>query len=140
MLRQRVVKYVVTVFLVGLAAISAAAQDGSRTQMLCRNSVASTIDQGAGVTVQTVTLAGDWGRNEATVFLPDRELAQGGIVFSHSKISWNDAETDLIPAALALARAGAAVIVPSHHDLGIRRIVRPIVTVRSLVCAQRWLG
>ncbi len=47
------------------------------------------------------------------VYLPDKEIADGGVVFSHSAIHADTgASVDLLPFALTLARAGAAVVVP----------------------------
>ena len=119
-----------------LTSALAPAQDG-----LCKPASASTVNSGSSVIVQRVTLSGPWGTNQATVFLPDQEIADGGIVFSHSTIKStdNDATTDLLPLALTLAHAGAAVIVPD------RSITWPS-TDRAMnregavvVCAARWL-
>lgn len=88
----------------------AAAQD-----KLCDSAKASTINRDAGVTVQKVTLSGRWGSKSATIFLPDKEIAEGAVVLSHSAIHSEPATAvDLLPFALTLARAGAAVIVPDR--------------------------
>jgi hypothetical protein len=58
-----------------LASSIAAAQD-----KLCDSAEASTVTQGSGVTVQKVTLRGKWGSNSATIFLPDKEIAEGVVV------------------------------------------------------------
>lgn len=107
---------------------------------LCDAASASTVDHHAGVIVQRVTLSGKWGRNEATVYLPEKETAEGAIVFSHSAIHADTGDSiSLLPFALTLARAGAAVIVPE------RSLVWP-PTDRStnreggvVICAGRWL-
>jgi hypothetical protein len=68
-----------------------------------------------GVVVQRVVLQGNWGRTDATVLLPSDEIVKAAIVFSHSKIHpHGEAPTDLLPMALTLARAGAAIIVPNR--------------------------
>ena len=106
---------------------------------LCNAASASTVDHDGGVIVQRVTLSGKWGRNEATVYLPEKEIAEGAVVFSHSSIHADGASTDLLPFALTLARAGAAVIVPE------RSLLWP-PTDRStnregavVICAEHWL-
>lgn len=115
-----------------LASSLAFAQDN-----FCRAAVASTNAQADGITVQKVTLSGPWGSNEATVFIPDKEVA--GVVFSHSTIKAEGREIDMTPEALTLARAGAAVIVPD------RKIIWPPTEVSSnreggvVICAARWL-
>jgi hypothetical protein len=107
---------------------------------LCDAGSASTVDHNAGVIVQKVTLSGKWGRNDATVYLPDKEVAEGAVVFSHSAIhSDTGASVDLLPFALTLARAGAAVIVPE------RSLVWPPTdrfTNREgavVICGEHWL-
>jgi len=106
----------------------------------CDAASASTVGHSAGVIVQKVTLSGKWGRNDATVYLPDQEIAQGAVVFSHSAIhSDSGASVNLLPFALTLARAGAGVIVPE------RSLIWP-PTDRStnregavVICAEHWL-
>lgn len=107
---------------------------------LCNPASATTGDNDAGVTVQKVILSGKWGSNEATVFLPVKGTADGAILFSHSAIhSDSGASVDLLPLALTLARAGAAVVVP-------RRTLTWPPTDQStnregavVVCAEHWL-
>jgi hypothetical protein len=96
--------------LIIIFAASAAAQVNLRNP-----TKASIVDQTSGVIVQKVTLRGTWGSNVATVFLPGKEIVDGAVLFSHSIIqSNNGASADMIPLALTLARAGAAVIVPER--------------------------
>ena len=109
-------------------------------ESLCSSAKASTVDHASGVVVQKVTLSGTWGNNLATVFLPDKEIADGAVVFSHSAIQRNNgAFRDLLPLALTLARAGAAVIVPD------RTMVWPPkdeLTNREgavVICATHWI-
>jgi hypothetical protein len=118
-----------------LAPAVAATQDS-----FCDLAKASTVDQSVGVTVKAVTLGGKWGSNSATVFLPDREIAEGAVVLSHSAIeSATGGSVDLLPFALTLARAGAAVIVPR------RTLVWPPTTRTTnrqgaaVTCAARWM-
>jgi hypothetical protein len=118
-----------------LTASLATAQD-----KLCATAAASTVDHDAGVIVQKVTLNGKWGRNDATVYLPEKEIADGAVVFSHSAIHVDTGTSvDLRPFALTLAHAGAAVIVPE------RSLIWP-PTDRSMnregavvICAEHWL-
>jgi hypothetical protein len=83
------------------------------TENLCNPASASTVNRDGGVIVQRVMFSGKWGSNEATVYLPDKKIADGAVVFSHSAIhSDTGASVELLPFALTLARAGAAVVVP----------------------------
>lgn len=74
------------------------------------------------------------------VYLPDKEIADGALVFSHSAIHTDTrASVDLLPFALTLARAGAAVVVP-------RRTLTWLPSDRStnregavVICAEHWL-
>jgi hypothetical protein len=117
----------------------ATAQD--RNEKLCNPAAAITVEHDAGVSVQKVTLSGKWGSNEATVYLPDKEIADGAVVFSHSAIHPDTGDSvDLLPFALTLAHAGAAVIVPQ------RTLMWP-PTDRStnregaaVICAEHWLS
>jgi len=84
---------------------------------LCSSASAATVSHGDGVIVQQVVLDGKWGSNQATAYLPDKEIADAGFVFSHFAIrSDTGASLDLLAFALTLAHAGAAVIVP-HRTL-----------------------
>lgn len=76
-------------------------------EKLCNSAPVTTVDNDAGVTVQSVTLSGKWGSNEATVYLPDKETADGAVLFSHSAIhSESGASVDLLPmASHSLAQA-----------------------------------
>jgi hypothetical protein len=112
----------------------AAAQDN-----LCDAAIASTVDKDSGVTVQRVTLSGKWGNNTAVVYLPGQRPAAGAVVFSHSSIRADGVSTDMHPFALALARAGAVVIMPE------RSLIWPPtdkLTNREgavVFCAAHWL-
>lgn len=107
---------------------------------LCNPAPATTVDHDNGVTVQNVILSGKWGSNGATAYLPEKETADGAVLFSHSAIhSDSGASVDLLPLALTLARAGAAVVVP-------RRTLTWPPTDRSanheggvVICAEHWL-
>ncbi|MGC1450023.1 MAG: hypothetical protein WA830_08310 [Candidatus Sulfotelmatobacter sp.] len=97
-----------------LTASLAFAQDPGK-ERLCDAASATTMDHDAGVIIQKVMLSGKWGRNEAMFYLPDKEIADGAVLFSHSAIHADTgASVDLLPFALTLAHAGAAVIVPER--------------------------
>lgn len=122
------------VSLVVLTASFAIAQD-----RLCDDPEASTVGHDAGVIVQKVTLSGKWGRNDATVYLPDKAVAEGAVVFSHSSIHADGASTDLLPFALTLARAGAAVIVPERSLLWPPTDRSTNREAAVVICAEHWL-
>ena len=110
------------------------------TENLCNPVSATTVDHHGGVITQTVALSGKWGSNEATAYLPDKEIADGAVVFSHSAIrSDSGGSADLLPLALTLARAGAAVIVPKCT------LIRPPIDQSMnreggvVSCAEYWL-
>ncbi len=122
-----------------LTASLAFAQDRNK-EMLCDVISATPVSHDAGVVAQKVVLSGKWGRNVAMAYLPDKEIADGAVVFSHSAIHADTgASVDLLPFALTLAHAGAAVIVPE----------RPLIwppTGRAMnregavvICAEHWL-
>lgn len=85
-------------------------------------------------------LSGKWGSNEATVYLPDKETADAAVAVSHSEIhSDSGGSVELLPLALRLAHAGAAVIVS-------KRTLKWPPTDRStnregavVVCTEHWL-
>jgi hypothetical protein len=106
----------------------------------CNGAAATTIGHDAGVIVEKVVLSGKWGRNEATVYLPAKEIADGAVVFSHSAIdSDTGALVDLLPFALTLAQAGAAVIVRQGtlKWLPIDRSANR--EGAAAICAEHWL-
>jgi len=111
-----------------------------KAEILCDAASVTTIDQLAGVIVQKVMLRGRWGSNEATVYLPDRKVADGAVVFSDSAIhSKTGNSVNLLSLAFTLAHAGAAVVVP-------RRILTCPPTDRSanvegavVIWAEYWL-
>lgn len=106
---------------------------------VCNPAAATTISHNNGITVQKVILSGKWGHDPATVYLPDKAIAEAGIVFSHSAIHHDYGTIDLQPLARTLASGGAAVIVPERSlvwlplDLSSERD-GPVV-----ICAARWL-
>jgi hypothetical protein len=115
------------------------AQNQSKRK-LCDAASATTIHRDAGVIAEKVKLSGQWGSNEATVYVPDKDIADGAVVFSHSAIHTEaGSSVDLLPFALTLAHAGAAVIVP------LRSLVWPPIdrsTNREgavVICAEHWL-
>ena len=89
--------------------------------------------------MQKVTLSRKWAGNEAIAYLPDKKIADGAIVFSHSAIhADNGASVDLLVFALTLARAGAAVIV-RKRTLTWMPQNRSTNREGAPVCAGRWL-
>ena len=123
-------------FLIVLLAASIATAQGN----LCNPAKASTVDHGIGIVVQRVTLSGTWGSNIATVFLPDKEIGDGAVLFSHSMIqSDNGACADMIPLALTLARAGATVIVPERTMVWPPKDEWTNREGAVVICATRWL-
>jgi len=122
-----------------LTASLAFAQDPGK-ERFCDAASATTIDQDAGVIIQKVMLSGKWGHNEAMFYLPDKEIVDGAVLFSHSAIrSDTGASVDLLPFALTLAHAGAAVIVPKRS-----LIWPPTESAMNregavVICAEHWL-
>ena len=101
-MRRRFAPILISALLVGVAV----AQSGSA----CKAGPASKIDDRDGLTVETVSFQGSFGRLSAHVFVPDTADPVPGIAFSHSSIQYTDSVTDLLPFARAMARAGAASI------------------------------
>ncbi|MGA8441492.1 MAG: hypothetical protein WB762_34775 [Candidatus Sulfotelmatobacter sp.] len=109
-------------------------------QRLCDAPSATTVKHDGGVIVEKVMLRGKWGSNGGSAYLPDKDIADGAIVFSHSAINTNNGSAvDLLPLALTLAHAGAAVIVPA------RSLAWPPTDQSSnregavVICAEHWL-
>ena len=115
------------------------AQDQPK-ESLCNSASATTAAHKDGVVMQKVVLNGKWGSNEATAYLPDTEVAEGAVVFSHSAIRADSgASVDMLPFAFTLARAGAAVIVP-HRTLSWYPVDRSTNREGAVVvCAEHWL-
>ena len=115
------------------------AQDPTK-KSLCDPASATTIDRDAGVIIQRVILSGKWGHHEAMFYMPDKEIADGAVLFSHSAIHADTgASVDLLPFALTLAHAGAAVIVPERS-----LIWPPTESAMNregsvVICAEHWL-
>jgi hypothetical protein len=116
------------------------AQNQSDEKLCYSAPPATTVSHDEGVTVQEIVLSGTWGSNEATAYLPDKEIADGAVVFSHSAIhSDSDASEDLMAFAATLAHAGAAVIVPQ------RTLLWPATDQWMnreggvVICAEHWL-
>jgi len=126
----------VTLFVLTAAFVFAKDQDRNK---VCDAASASTADHYAGVIVQKFTLRGEWGRNDATVYLPEKEIAEAAVVFSHSSILAQGASTDLLPLALTLAHAGAAVIVPERSLLWPPTDQSTNREGAVVVCAAHWI-
>lgn len=119
---------------------SVALSQNRRDENLCNAASTAIVDHADGVIVQEVVLSGKWGSNKATAYLPDKEIADGGVVFSHSEIhSDTGASMNLLAFALTLAQAGAAVIVPH------RTLLWPATDQWMnreggvVICAEHWL-
>ena len=106
---------------------------------LCNAASGSIVERQEGVITEQVTLSGKWGSNKATVYLPDKEIAEGGIVFSHSSIRSDDAITSLFPFALMLAHGGAAVIVPERQMVWLPSGHMANREGEVVICAEHWL-
>ena len=101
---------------------------------------ATTVSHDGAVIVQKIVLSGTWGSSDATVYLPDKEIADGAVVFSHSAIhSDSGSSVDLMTFAATLAHAGAAVIIPQ------RTLLLPATDQWMnreggvVICAEHWL-
>jgi hypothetical protein len=93
-----------------LGASLALAQD-----KLCSSATESSVDRTDGVIAEKVTLNGSWGSNVATFLRPDKDIVPSAIVFSHSDVHPDGRPSvSLLPLAMALARAGSAVIIPER--------------------------
>jgi hypothetical protein len=93
--------------ILAILSVSLAFAQGPAQEKLCDAASAVTFDHDEGVTIQKVILSGKWGRNDATVYLPAKEIAEGAVLFSHSTIhADNGASVDLLPFALTLAPPG----------------------------------
>jgi hypothetical protein len=132
-------RILVTATLLVFSASLALCQDLGNVN-LCNAASVATVGHADGVIVQEVVLSGKWGSNKATAYLPDKEIADGGIVFSHSEIhSQTGASMNLLAFALTLAQAGAAVIVPH------RTLLWPAADEWMnreggiVICAEHWL-
>src|ERR1700679_2363322 len=80
------------------------AQNQSDEKLFYSAPPATTVSHDEGATVQEIVLSSTWGSNEATAYLPDKEIAAGAVVFSHSAIhSDSDASVDLMAFAATLA-------------------------------------
>jgi hypothetical protein len=57
-------------------------------EKFCDAASATTVGHDAGVIIQRVTLSGKWGSNSATVYLPDKEIAEGAVptIYPESKM------------------------------------------------------
>lgn len=114
------------------------AQDQGK-ENLCNPTSSTTVDHDNGVIIQKVVVSGKWGSNEVMVYLPDKAIVDGAVVISHSAINGDYGSVGLLPFALTLARAGAAVVVP-------RRILTWLPPDRvanregaAVICAEHWL-
>lgn len=115
------------------------AQNQSK-EKLCDAASATTVGHDGGVIIQRVILSGKWGSNSATVYLPDKETAEGAVLFSHSAIhAAGGLSVDLLPFALTLAHAGAAVIVPERSLLWLPTDRSTNREGAVVICAEHWL-
>jgi hypothetical protein len=109
-------------------------------EKFCDAASATTVGHDAGVIIQRVTLSGKWGSNSATVYLPDKEIPEGAVLFSHSAIQADGGlSVDLLPFALTLAHAGAVVIVPERSLLWLPTGRSTNREGAVVICAEHWL-
>ena len=104
----------------------------------CKFSDATTADHIEGISVQRLTITDPSGSFGATVFFPDADNGKGAL-FSHSSIHGNEANTNLLKFAWALARAGVAVLV---FDGTIEWQIPSDASIRDphlMACAGQWL-
>jgi hypothetical protein len=104
----------------------------------CKFSDATTVDHIEGISVQRLTITDPSGSFGSTVFLPDADSRKGAL-FSHSSIHGNEANTNLLKFAWALARAGVAVLV---FDGAIEWQIPSDASIRDphlMACAGQWL-
>jgi hypothetical protein len=94
-------------FLLALSLISLT----SVAQVADTETVLSVSPDGDEPTVEKVTLSTPTGKATAHLYIPAMKGHSAGVVFSHSRVKYQDGVTDLLPLALRLAEAGAAVIV-----------------------------
>jgi hypothetical protein len=138
--KKELVMHVSSVVALLVCSSSLALAQNQGKEKLCNSASATTVHRDGGVTVQKVVLSGKWGSNEATAYIPDREIADAAIVFSHSTIlSDSGASVNLLSFALTLAHAGAAVIVPQRSLVWLPRRRSENREGAVVICAERWL-
>ena len=132
-------RYVPAISLMFLSASLVMAQAYPKSS-LCNFGQPVTIAHDGGVVVQKVILSGKWGSTDAMVYLPDKEIADGAVVFSHSAIHADTgASVDLAAFAITLAHAGAAVIVPQRTLVWLPTSRSANREAEPVVCAEHWL-
>jgi len=74
--------------------------------------------------VQKVTLSGTWGSTDAMVYVPDKEVTDGAVVFSHSAIHADTgASVDLAAFALTCSRRCGCDCAAAHSGLAANKSV-----------------
>jgi hypothetical protein len=107
-------------------------------EKFCDAASATTVGHDTGVIIQRVTVSGKWGSNSPTVYLPDKETAEGAVLFSHSAIQADGGlSVDLLP--FALTHAGAVVIVPERSLLWLPTGRSTNREGAVVICAEHWL-
>ena len=81
------------------------------TQVTGQSIKTSAIERRDGLRVQILSLSVGSQAATARVYFPDVQHKVAAVVFSHSRIKSDQGETDLLPFAESVARAGAAVVV-----------------------------
>lgn len=132
-------RYLSAVALLVCTAVLGFAQD-ERNDIVCNSTPASVVGHEGKVIVQKLVLTGEWGSNEGMVYLSGKDVAESAVLLSHSAIHADSGESaDVVPFAVKLARAGAAVVVAQRiliwppTDRSINR------AGAAVICAQRWL-
>jgi hypothetical protein len=119
---------------------SLAIAQGHPKNLPCAFGSTTTVEHNAQVTIHKVTLSGSWGSAVAMVYVPDKEVADGAVVFSHSSIHADTGTSvSLLPFALTLAHAGAAVIVPQRTLVWLPTSLSANREAEPVVCAEHWL-
>jgi hypothetical protein len=128
---QRNLSFLLALSLIGSASVA---------QVAAPETTPSVSPHGDEPAVETVTLSTPTGKMTAHVYMPAMSRHVAGVVFSHSRVKYQDGTTDLLPLASRVSKAGAAVIVVD------RTLVWPIQggdTNRDggiyTIAALRWL-
>jgi hypothetical protein len=113
----------------------AVAQSGS-----CQLGKVSTLGHADGVALQRINFTGADEGVGATVFMPTTKRDEiPDVVISHSAVVGNNTKADMLKFALALARAGAAVIVIDGTFVSPGSLDGAQSTRHLTACAGEWL-
>jgi len=106
----------------------------------CQMGKSFTSGQTDGVTLQRINFAGADAGMGASVFMPSsRKDEIPNVIISHSVVTGKNTQADMLRFALALARAGAAVIVIDGTFVSPGSLVAAENTRNLMACAGEWL-